>query len=156
MIINIKLFLGLTVSFGKPDLNFLLGSIRSQLKRLEYGLNLRNRNLKFFLTAAVFDKPARAAVLNMVNSNGYFGCLKCLQKGERIQKQNINNNTSKIKILFLNKIFKVFLKNRLSILIHLLMIIPMVLNEIKIIINQIYLWRYRRKQNREELKGYVN
>ncbi len=31
--------------------------------------------------AAIFDKPAKAAVLNMKSSNGFYGCTKCLQPG---------------------------------------------------------------------------
>ncbi|CAF0965796.1 unnamed protein product [Brachionus calyciflorus] len=80
---------GLSVSFGKPDLNNLLSSINDGLLKLEIGLNMRKygyQNYKFFLVAAVFDKPARAAVLNVVNSYGYFGCIKCLQKGTRLKK----------------------------------------------------------------------
>ena len=38
-------------------------------------------NVKFFLIAGVFDKPATAAVLNMKASNGFYGCTKCLQPG---------------------------------------------------------------------------
>ena len=57
----------------------------TQLKRLEYGIeiNFNNfiKNLKFLLVAAVFDKPAKAAVLNMKASNGFYGCTKCLQPG---------------------------------------------------------------------------
>ncbi len=57
----------------------------TQLKRLEYGIqmNMGNsiKNVKFFLIAGVFDKPAKAAVLNMKASNGFYGCTKCLQPG---------------------------------------------------------------------------
>ncbi|CAF0975863.1 unnamed protein product [Brachionus calyciflorus] len=63
---------GLSVSFGKPDLSHLLGLIKSDLLKFEYGINLGStdfENYKFFLISAVFDKPARAAVLNTINSN---------------------------------------------------------------------------------------
>ena len=33
----------------------------------------------------IFDKPARADVLNMINSSGYKSCLKCLHSGKRIK-----------------------------------------------------------------------
>ena len=45
-------------------------------------LNLTLKEIKFFLVAGVFDKPAKSAVLNMISSTGYFGCTKCLQPGE--------------------------------------------------------------------------
>ena len=64
--------------------------ILAELKKLEYGLivklNLRESKLIFFyLLIGVFDKPARASVLNMVNSTGYYGCLKCSQAGTSIE-----------------------------------------------------------------------
>ncbi len=37
--------------------------------------------MKFFLIVAIFDKPAKSAVLNMIGSNGFFGCTKCYQPG---------------------------------------------------------------------------
>lgn len=33
------------------------------------------------LVCATLDLPARAAVLNMIQFNGYWGCCRCLQKG---------------------------------------------------------------------------
>ena len=53
------------------------------LKKLEYGLPIRfkddsTRNMRFFALIGVFDKPARA---NMIQYNENFGCLQCLQKG---------------------------------------------------------------------------
>jgi hypothetical protein len=35
-----------------------------------------------FLVAGIFDKPAKAAVLNMKAYNGFGGFTKCLQLGE--------------------------------------------------------------------------
>ncbi|CAF1128542.1 unnamed protein product, partial [Brachionus calyciflorus] len=78
---------GLSVSFGKPNMDNLLGLIKNDLLKLEYGFSINidgYQNYKFFLMAAVFDKPARAAVLNVINSYGYFGCIKCYQKGQRL------------------------------------------------------------------------
>ena len=48
-------------------------------------INNEKKVLKFFVTHAVYDKPARAAVLNIKCSHGYFGCLKCFQKGKIIK-----------------------------------------------------------------------
>jgi hypothetical protein len=57
-----------------------------ELKFLEIGQNFQinstlRKILKFFLISGVFDKPARASILNIISSNGYYGCLKCLQPG---------------------------------------------------------------------------
>ena len=43
--------------------------------------------MKFFLVAGIFDKPAKAAVLNMNASNGFYGCTKCLQPGVTYKDQ---------------------------------------------------------------------
>ena len=55
------------------------------MKKLENGVdfncNNNPRRLKFFVIMSVFDKPAKAEILNIINSTGYFGCLKCLQEG---------------------------------------------------------------------------
>jgi hypothetical protein len=42
----------------------------------------------FHLLFAIFDKPARALLLNMMSSNGKYGCVKCQQKGETVQFGN--------------------------------------------------------------------
>lgn len=76
---------GISVADEKPNLNLFLHPIVRQLKRLEYGidvdLNGVYKNIKFFLLNAIFDKPAKTAVLNMIGSNGFYGCTKCLQPG---------------------------------------------------------------------------
>ena len=57
-----------------------------RLKRLELGVDLEIENLtktrKFSVIGGVFDKPAKASILNMISSNGFYGCTKCLQPGE--------------------------------------------------------------------------
>jgi hypothetical protein len=58
---------------------------------------------KFFVIAAVFDKPARAAVLNMKSSNGFHGCTKCLQPGE---SHKINQNCKLDMVLHKTDILK--------------------------------------------------
>jgi hypothetical protein len=79
--------------------------IINDLKKLEYGLVVKlntkeSKLLYFFVIFGIFDKPARAAILNMVNSTGYYGCLKCLQEGTNYEtKKGIINV-----LLSLNKI----------------------------------------------------
>ena len=63
-----------------------LKPIIDELMKLEYGLivkqnSIQSKLLYFFVLIGIFDKPARAAVLNLVNSTGYYGCLKCSQEG---------------------------------------------------------------------------
>jgi hypothetical protein len=46
------------------------------------------RNMKIFLIAGIYDKPARYAVINMVQYNGSYGCTKCLQSGESLRTES--------------------------------------------------------------------
>lgn len=48
------------------------------------------------LICGTFDLPARAAVLNMVQFNGYWGCSKCLQKGILIVSYSYSHRHSYI------------------------------------------------------------
>jgi hypothetical protein len=62
---------------------------------LEIGINIKfndiERDTKFFVISGIYDKPAKAAVLNMVTSTGFYGCTKCLQPGESY-KTKLNGN----------------------------------------------------------------
>jgi hypothetical protein len=67
--------------------------IISELKKLERGIEIEinkdtTKIIKFFAIAGVFDKPARASVLNMTQFNGFGGCIKCLQLGESLETLN--------------------------------------------------------------------
>jgi len=46
--------------------------------------------------AAVFDKPAKSSILNMISCNGFYGCTKCEQPGEsyKAPKKKSNSNNS--------------------------------------------------------------
>lgn len=94
------LYAGLSVGDSKPNFDIFLNTIVIQLKRLELGIRTDftdvSKEIKFFLFAAVMDKPAKAAVLNMINSTGFYGCTKCLQPGISLKK---NLETSKVYIL---------------------------------------------------------
>jgi hypothetical protein len=65
-----------------------------KLKNLELGIKLEINQIisdvKFFLIAGVFDKPAKSAILNMISSIGFYGCTKCLQPG--ISLKALNND----------------------------------------------------------------
>lgn len=71
----------------KPNYIHYLKPIITELLSLEKGEILSlNQHLEelihVFLIFGVFDKPARAAMLNMMQYNGKFGCLKCYHPGE--------------------------------------------------------------------------
>ncbi len=91
----------MSVGDSKPNFDIFLNLIVIELKRLELGIKIRfadvSKEIKFFLFAAVMDKPAKAALLNMINSTGFYGCTKCLQPGLSLKK---NLETSKSYIFF--------------------------------------------------------
>jgi hypothetical protein len=43
-----------------------------------------SRLFRFFCLCGVFDKPARADILNINNSSGFSSCLKCYEKGQSV------------------------------------------------------------------------
>ena len=59
-------------------------------------MNNKEKNIKFFTIAGIFDKPARAALLNIVNSTEFSSCLKCLEEGESIE-----TNRGTVTIIFI-------------------------------------------------------
>lgn len=90
---NIFSNLGIVLSYGKADMKTFLKDLYPNLKSLEYGISVRNKHeqkdIKLYLLHAIFDKPARASSLNIVNSTGYYGCLKCRIKGLSIKTKSI-------------------------------------------------------------------
>ena len=76
---------GLSVGEEKPNMDVFFNPIVINLKKLEYGFDLKIENdvseIKFFLIAGVFDKPAKSEVLNINKCNGFFGCHRCNQPG---------------------------------------------------------------------------
>lgn len=77
--------LGLSIGEEKPNIDVFYNPILIELKKLEIGVRISISDIvkerKFFVIGAVFDKPARYAVLNMIACNGFYGCTKCLQPG---------------------------------------------------------------------------
>jgi hypothetical protein len=68
-------------------MNSFLQPIVDELLTLELGIQMAvaenmKKCIRFFLIAAVFDKPAKSAVLNMIASHGFNRCLKFEQSGE--------------------------------------------------------------------------
>lgn len=88
---NLFISKGISIGESKPNFNVFLQPIVQELKLLEYGFEVEFKNVKrdskFFLINAVFDKPARAAILNINNPTGFYGCLKCEQPGETLKTE---------------------------------------------------------------------
>jgi hypothetical protein len=78
------------VSTGsKPIFKYFLKPIVHELSLLEQGcmfkINKEKHLFNFFVILGVYDIPARASILNIKSSTGFFGCLKCQQKGKGIK-----------------------------------------------------------------------
>ena len=72
---------------AKPDFNIFFKPLIINLRKLELGIKLKldnnlEKEFKFFTISSVFDKPAKAAILNIISSNGFNGCHMCLQPGQ--------------------------------------------------------------------------
>jgi hypothetical protein len=79
--INNIIIAAICVGLSKPEVDIIWENLYSEFKSLEHGVVLKEEIYRFYCLFGVYDKPARALVLNMVQSNGKFGCLKCLQSG---------------------------------------------------------------------------
>lgn len=70
----------------KPPMQTLLPPVLSKIETLQTsGIQFQTSEgikiLKAKLLVGVFDQPAKAMVLNVVQFNGYYGCPYCLDKG---------------------------------------------------------------------------
>lgn len=71
---------------SKPPMQLLLASVVKNLKKLAtLGISLPTpagiKTIRGKLLLGVFDLPAKAAVLNMKQFNGEYGCPTCLHNG---------------------------------------------------------------------------
>ena len=87
--INNIIIAGISVGESKPNFDIFLEPIINELKELELGINIENKFIRFFVLTGVYDKPARADLLNIINSNGFNSCLKCLQVGTSIGNRRV-------------------------------------------------------------------
>ena len=73
--------------FGKLDFNSVFNILKSELRRSVY-LQINNRlcHVIFNVIVTTADSPARAAILNMIQYNGYFGCHLCDEPGKRVSR----------------------------------------------------------------------
>jgi len=81
--LQLSIFKGLSVG-EKPNFDIFLKPIVNTLIKLEKGIIINEKIFSAFLLFGCYDKPARAAITNINSSYGYYGCLKCCQKGERV------------------------------------------------------------------------
>ena len=76
-------------------MNLFFSPIVEKLKDIEYGKIFKIKKIdqliKGYVLYGVFDKPARASVFNLIASNGYHSCLKCIQSGSTIKNKNGNS-----------------------------------------------------------------
>ncbi|XP_046393433.1 uncharacterized protein LOC124161213 [Ischnura elegans] len=83
------IFAGLWYSQQKPNFGTYMSPIHKIFSQLHHGIELvlpcgNKTAVKSFILAGIADLPAKALLLNLKNFNGFFGCPKCLVKGEKI------------------------------------------------------------------------
>ena len=72
---------------SKPDMTVFLKPAFTELMKLEQGIEVRSPlydcpfESKVIVLAGTCDLPAKCLVLNTIQFNGSFGCLKCLKPG---------------------------------------------------------------------------
>ena len=74
---------GVWLGSVKPDMNNILQPIIENVNSLDVSINTPEgiKYLKAKLLLGVFDLPAKAAAVNMMQYNGRYGCLYCLDEG---------------------------------------------------------------------------
>ena len=82
---------GLWIGSQKPPMTLFLKPLTDSLKDLYSGVEVNSAdvgviNVKGMLLACTCDLPARAAVTNFNQFNGFYSCAKCLQEGESAYK----------------------------------------------------------------------
>ncbi|KAJ8290145.1 hypothetical protein GJAV_G00009230 [Gymnothorax javanicus] len=77
----------LTCGGSKPqDLNFLDDMVTDINDVLSSGLQYRDRTVTFNILCIVCDAPAKAFIKNVKLCSGYYGCDRCVQRGEWHEK----------------------------------------------------------------------
>ena len=86
---------GLWFGCNKPFMAAFTLPLHKSLQVLERGITVNidggDTICKTFLLCLSADLPARSSVLNMVQFNGAYSCVKCLQRGENFRTQNGGN-----------------------------------------------------------------
>jgi len=81
--------IGLFYGEQKPsDVNIYLNDFVTEFKMLKAnGLKFNDKTYSITLATVICDAPARAYVKNVKGHAGYFGCDKCVQEGEYIDRR---------------------------------------------------------------------
>ena len=82
---------GLWIGSQKPPMTLFLKPLSDSLQNLYRGVEMKSSDmgqfqLKAILIGCTCDLPARAAVTNFNQFNGFHSCAKCLQRGETTNK----------------------------------------------------------------------
>ncbi len=82
---------GIWLGPAKPDMKTILQPVISKIESLKVSLKTcqGEKQLRAKLLLSVFDLPARAAAVNMMQYNGRYGCLYCLDEGKHINHRRI-------------------------------------------------------------------
>lgn len=88
---NYVMMVGAYEGNSKPsDRNAFLREFVHEMKELlSEGFTFQNRYFTIKLRTFICDAPARSFLLNIKSHTGYFSCIKCEQKGERINNKII-------------------------------------------------------------------
>lgn len=65
----------------------------AELKELENGVDFEGKRIFLKLDSVVCDAPARAFIKNIKSHNGYFGCDRCVQKGQYVGRMTFPSIT---------------------------------------------------------------
>lgn len=89
------ILVGLWFGDEKPEPNMYLLPIYNEVIELRNGIEIETPdiqnpiNVKAWIICGTCDLPAKALFLNMKQYNGKFGCHKCKQPGERLEKRQV-------------------------------------------------------------------
>lgn len=85
------LLAGLAFGYEKPNANLLMKPIYEEIKILREGIDVLIPdsaipvNIKCIVLFGTADAPAKATFMRTTNFNGFHGCGRCLEKGEKVK-----------------------------------------------------------------------
>jgi len=91
MNVDYLLLAGIWLGPVKPDMQTILQPVLQKIKSLHTEIHTPQgvKELKAKLLLGVFDLPAKAAAVNMMQYNGKYGCLYCLDEGVHVSHRRI-------------------------------------------------------------------
>lgn len=84
------------IGHSNPNINEFIKRHMKKLNQIvKNGLVVdKMPKLKIKIAGFIADAPATAKALNTIQFNGYFGCIKCLSKGERCEGKMVHRFSS--------------------------------------------------------------